>query len=77
MIIMKTEATKMAQIKDRLSRKAVRQIAEMAGVSKSSVYRVLAGKNENIAIYDAILIVLEEEISRVRAFETQVEGLLS
>lgn len=74
---MKTNATKMMQIKGRLSRKAVRQIAELAGVSKSTVYNVLAGKRYNLAICDAILVVLEEEVSKTREFEKRVDGLLS
>ncbi len=74
---MKTQATKMAQIKSRLSRKAVKQIAELAGVSKSSVYSVLAGKRNNLTICEAIMVVLEDEISKAREFEKRVDGLLS
>ena len=74
---MKTDTTKMKQIKGRLSRKAVRQIAELAGVSKSTVYNVLAGKRSNLAICDAIIVVLEEEVTRTRKFEEKVNGLLS
>jgi len=74
---MKTDTTKMKQIKGRLSRKAVRQIAELAGVSKSAVYNVLSGKRSNLAICDAIIVVLEEEVSRTREFEEKIDGLLS
>lgn len=74
---MRTDTTKMKQIKGKLSRKAVMQIAELAGVSRSTVYNVLAGKRSNLAICDAIIVVLEEEVSRTREFEAKVDGLLS
>ena len=74
---MRTNATKMQQIKGRLSRKAVRQIAELAGVSRSAVYNVLAGRRSNLAICDAIIVVLEEEVLKTREFEKKVDGLLS
>ena len=53
------------------------EIAELAGVSRSAVYNVLAGKRSNLAICDAIIVVLEEEVSRTREFEEKVNGLLS
>lgn len=74
---MRTDATKMKQIKGRLSRKAVGQIAELANVSKSTVYSVLSGKRQNFSVCDAILVVLEEEVSRNREFEEKTNSLLT
>ena len=74
---MKTDTIRMRQIKEILSARAVRQIAELAGVSRSTVYSVLGGKRKNLAVYDVILLVLEEEISASRKLEEKADKLLS
>lgn len=74
---MEQHTNKMTQIKGRLSSKAVKQIADLAGVSKSTVYDVLSGRRRNIFLYDAILAVLEEEVTIQKDFDGKIDKLLS
>jgi predicted transcriptional regulator len=64
---------KLQEIKDKLSVKAVRRIADKSGYSLNTVYDVLKGRFNNLKVLSAIVEVYEEEMALLKELEERIE----